>query len=55
MVIEYMANGTVYSWIRDDAKDFTDTDMLSFATDCATGMEYLHSNDVLQRDLKPVR
>jgi len=41
MVIEYMANGTVYSWIRSDEKEFTDTNLLSFATDCATGMEHV--------------
>ncbi|PIA47742.1 hypothetical protein AQUCO_01400386v1 [Aquilegia coerulea] len=52
IVTEYMPGGSLYDYLH---KDHTVLDLpllLKFAIDVCYGMEYLHQNDIIHRDLK---
>lgn len=50
IVTEYMEKGDLTSFLRSEA-ELEDFHLLSFCKQTAIGMEYLHSRDILHRDL----
>ena len=51
LMTEYMANGSLLSFIRDGSKTITYLNALNFAHEIALGMEYLAEKDIVHRDL----
>lgn len=52
LVMEYMANGSLYDYLRDADNFFPHQMVLTAALDVAVGMAHIHASGVLQRDLK---
>lgn len=52
LVMEYMANGSLYEYLRDEANFFPFQMITTCAYDIAAGMSYIHQCGILQRDLK---
>lgn len=62
LVIDYAQYGEIMSWEEDlmvfetcldNKKFFNETDIQRIMRDLVIGLEYLHSNGVLHRDIKP--
>ncbi|KAH9076561.1 hypothetical protein Ae201684P_010503 [Aphanomyces euteiches] len=52
LIMEYMANGSLYDYLRD-AKNIVPLQLiLQLAQDIVGGMMHVHDNEILQRDLK---
>ncbi|GAB9471725.1 hypothetical protein Gpo141_00008925 [Globisporangium polare] len=52
LVMEYMSNGSLYEYLRDEANFFPSQMVIQCAYDIAAGMSYIHQCGILQRDLK---
>ncbi|KAG9158577.1 hypothetical protein Leryth_026775 [Lithospermum erythrorhizon] len=52
IVTEYMPGGSLYEHVHKKHNVLTLLQLLKFATDVCKGMEYLHQNDIIHRDLK---
>uniref|UniRef100_A0A1I8NAL7 LIM domain kinase 1 n=1 Tax=Musca domestica TaxID=7370 RepID=A0A1I8NAL7_MUSDO len=51
LVTEYVAGGSLKELLHDSGLPLTWTERISFAKDIACGMCYLHSKDIIHRDL----
>ncbi|XP_073844354.1 LIM domain kinase 1 isoform X2 [Musca autumnalis] len=51
LVTEYVAGGSLKELLHDSGLPLTWTERISFAKDIACGMSYLHSKDIIHRDL----
>lgn len=52
IVMSLMKRGSLWDAIEKDNKHLTKEIRIKMALDCAKGMEYLHSNGIIHRDLK---
>ncbi|KAJ0400766.1 hypothetical protein ATCC90586_002042 [Pythium insidiosum] len=52
LVMEYMSNGSLYDYLRDEDNFFPQQMIVTAALDVAEGMRHIHASGVLQRDLK---
>lgn len=52
LVMEYMSNGSLYEYLRDEANFFPTQMITTCAYDIAAGMSYTHQYGIMQRDLK---
>jgi serine/threonine protein kinase len=52
MVMEYVVGGEVFSHLRKAGR-FTNEMTRFFAAEIVLALEYLHSKDIIYRDLKP--
>jgi serine/threonine protein kinase len=52
VVLEWMARGTLYAALRDETIALSDETKNSFLLDVARGLVFLHSSDVVHRDIK---
>lgn len=52
LVMEYMSNGSLYDYLRDEANFFPGPMIINGAYDIAAGMRTIHEHGILQRDLK---
>ncbi|GLD95627.1 hypothetical protein PINS_up004304 [Pythium insidiosum] len=52
LVMEYMSNGSLYEYLRDEDNFFPQQMIVTTALDVAEGMRFIHASGVLQRDLK---
>ncbi|EXC19913.1 Serine/threonine-protein kinase HT1 [Morus notabilis] len=52
IVTEYMPCGSLYDYLHTNHNVLKLTQLLKFAIDVCRGMEYLHQNDIIHRDLK---
>ncbi|TPX34830.1 hypothetical protein SmJEL517_g02575 [Synchytrium microbalum] len=53
MVTEYVPGGDLKSYLEDTSKTWTWRQVISFATDVARALAYLHAHNIIHRDLKP--
>ncbi|KAI1294634.1 Tyrosine-protein kinase receptor TYRO3 [Halotydeus destructor] len=51
IVLPFMANGDLQSFLKDEGNILTNDDLLQFAIDIAKGMEYVSSQNIVHRDL----
>lgn len=51
-IIEFMKGGSVYDYLHKNRGAFKLPVLLKAAIDISRGMEYLHNNDIIHRDLK---
>lgn len=49
---EYMPGGSLYDYLHTNHNVLKLSQLLKFAIDVCRGMEYLHQNDIIHRDLK---
>lgn len=49
---EYMPGGSLYDYLHKNQNIFEISQLLKFAIDVSKGMEYLHQNNIIHRDLK---
>lgn len=49
---EYMSGGSLYDYLHKNHQVLKLSQLLKFALDVSKGMEYLHRNDIIHRDLK---
>lgn len=49
---EYMPGGSLYNYLHKNKRALKFSELLKFAIDVSKGMEYLHHNDIIHRDLK---
>ena len=47
-----MPGGSLYSYLHRNIQKLKLSELLKFAIDVSKGMEYLHHNDIIHRDLK---
>ncbi|CAL1412767.1 unnamed protein product [Linum trigynum] len=52
IVTEYMPGGSLYDYLHENHKTLKLPQLLKFAIDVSKGMEYLHQNNIIHRDLK---
>nr|GLL28399.1 serine/threonine-protein kinase STY46-like isoform X2 [Ipomoea trifida] len=52
IVTEYMSGGSVYDYLHKQKGSFKLPDLLKVGIDVAKGMNYLHQNNIIHRDLK---
>ncbi|GAV72658.1 ACT domain-containing protein/Pkinase_Tyr domain-containing protein [Cephalotus follicularis] len=52
IVTEYMPGGSLYDYLHKNANVLKLSQLLKFAIDVSKGMEYLHQNNIIHRDLK---
>lgn len=52
IITEYMPGGSLYNYLHRSKKALKLSELLKFAIDVSKGMEYLHLNDIIHRDLK---
>ncbi|KAK4352543.1 hypothetical protein RND71_028061 [Anisodus tanguticus] len=52
IVTEYMPGGSLYEYLHKNHVVLKLSQLLSFAIDVCKGMEYLHQNNIIHRDLK---
>ncbi|XVE99322.1 hypothetical protein REPUB_Repub03eG0188400 [Reevesia pubescens] len=56
LVLEFMPNGSLESWLHDDTRHLNVGQMLDIAMDVANALDYLHHHSetlIVHRDLKP--
>ncbi|ELP86334.1 protein serine/threonine kinase, putative, partial [Entamoeba invadens IP1] len=53
IVTEFANHGSLFDLLKQDERDFTRKMRGKILYDAARGLEYLHRNDVLHRDVKP--
>lgn len=52
MVLDYMAGGELFFWLKKDRK-FSETRCRLYAAEITVALEALHTVDIVYRDLKP--
>lgn len=52
LLAEYMPGGSLYDYLHKNHNMLDLAQLLKFAIDVCKGMEYLHRNDIIHRDLK---
>lgn len=52
LLSEYMPGGSLYDYLHKSRIVLKFSELLKFAIDVCKGMEYLHHNDIIHRDLK---
>uniref|UniRef100_J3L919 non-specific serine/threonine protein kinase n=1 Tax=Oryza brachyantha TaxID=4533 RepID=J3L919_ORYBR len=52
IVTDFMAGGSVYDYLHKKNNSFKIPEILRVATDISKGMNYLHQNNIIHRDLK---
>lgn len=52
IVTEFMSGGSVYDYLHKQKKTLNMSILLRFAIDVSKGMDYLHQNNIIHRDLK---
>jgi serum/glucocorticoid-regulated kinase 2 len=52
MVLDYMAGGELFFWLKKDRK-FSENRVRLYAAEITLALEALHSADIVYRDLKP--
>lgn len=52
IVTEYMPGGSLYNYLHKNKRTLKLSEVLNFAIDVSKGMEYLHCNGIIHRDLK---
>lgn len=52
IITDFMSGGSVYDYLHKKNSSFKLPEILKMATDIAKGMNYLHQNNIIHRDLK---
>lgn len=52
LVSDFMSGGSVYDYLHKNNNAFKLPEILKVATDISKGMNYLHQNNIIHRDLK---
>lgn len=52
LVLDFMSGGSVYDYLHKKNSSFKLPEILRVATDISKGMNYLHQNNIIHRDLK---
>ncbi|XP_076898928.1 serine/threonine-protein kinase STY46-like [Bidens hawaiensis] len=52
IITEYMPGGSVFEYLQKHHHSLTLTQLVKFSIDVCRGMEYLHKNNIIHRDLK---
>jgi serine/threonine protein kinase len=52
MVLDYMAGGELFFWLKKDRR-FSEDRCRLYTAEITCALEALHSNDIIYRDLKP--
>lgn len=52
LLAEFMPGGSLYEYLHRNHTTMELSQLVKFAIDVCSGMEYLHQNDIIHRDLK---